>query len=427
MEQVDWIPALAMLGVGVAIAVVLIWRSSRVAKPAPPLEAVDQVLDVRDETARLDALIGQLRELDDRASGRTPGQLAAERRALETDAARALRDLELKSEIPAIAAAQTVGSAVGRAEEVASAPSRLRGSGARGFLGGIATVVAVAGLVFLVTRAASDRAAGESPTGGTGMAAQESGGPMVDVDAMRRAVQQNPGNMAARLDLAQALLIARDFPGVLEQTEAVLKVLPDEPRALAYQAVVRVSQGEVDRALDMARKAVDVGGDNVETWVYLAIVHAQRGERAAASGVLEQAISRFPNEAPALQSLLAELRGAAPGAQAAPETQVPAGGVLIQVQLDPAAGARSGAVFVFARPAGGGDALAVRRSNAQGFPIEIGLLAADSMTGSLPPAMRIEARLDGDGDPSTLGPDDLVGFADEVQPGGVARVVLKKP
>ncbi|HEY0591532.1 MAG TPA: hypothetical protein VGF40_07175, partial [Thermoanaerobaculia bacterium] len=291
MEQVDWIPALAMLGVGVAIGVVLIWRSARHSKAAPPPEEVDQVLDLRDDTARLDGLIAQLRELDDLASERTPEQLAAERRALEIEAARALRDLDLKSGIPAIAAAQTVGSAGGEAEG-AAVPSRPPGSAMRGFLWGTAAVVAVAGLVFFVTRAASDRAAGETPTGGTGMAQQQGGGPMVDLDAMRRAVQQNPGNIAARLDLAQALLIARDFPGVLEQTEAVLKVLPDEPRALAYQAVVRVSAGEADRALAMARKAVEVGGDNVETWVYLAIVHAQRGERAAAAGVLEQAISR---------------------------------------------------------------------------------------------------------------------------------------
>jgi hypothetical protein len=190
---------------------------------------------------------------------------------------------------------------------------------------------------------------------------------------------------------------------------------------------VRVA-GDPDRALEMAQRAVSLGADNVETWVYLAIIHAQRGERAAASTVLEQAVPRFPNDAPALQSLLGELRGSAPGAQAAPEPQVPSGGVLVQVQLDPTAGMRSGTVFVFARPAGDdGEPVAVRRSSAQGFPIEIGLLPADSMTGSLPESMRIEARLDADGNPSTVGPGDLTGFAEDVRPGGVARVVLKTP
>lgn len=427
MEQVDWGPALAMLGIGVAIAVVLIWRSSRVTRRTLPPEVVDQVLDLRDERARFDALITQLRELDDRAGERTAAQLAVERRELEIEAARALRDLELRGGIPAIAAAQTIGGAGGRAEEPVAAVPRAPGGPAGGFWWGVATVVAVAGLVLLVTRAASDRAAGESPTGGTGMGAQGDRGPMVDADALRRTVQENPGDVAARLDLAQALLIARDFPGVMEQTRVVLEVRPDEPRALAYQAVVRVAQGERDRALAMAQKAVAGGGDNVETWVYLAIVHAQRGERAAAATVLEQAISRFPNEAPALQSLLAELRGTAPGAQAAPEPQAPAGGVLVQVQLDPAAGARRGTLFVFARPASGGDAVAVRRSSAQAFPVDVGLVSADSMTGSLPETMRIEARLDADGNPGTVGPDDLTAAVDDVRAGGVAQLVLKRP
>ncbi len=419
MEQVDWVPALAMLAVGVAIGIVVIWRSSRVSRPAPPPETVDQVLDQRDAGARLDALIAQLRELEDLASERTPVQLAAERRSLEIEAARALRDLELRSEIPA-------ATAVGRTEEAAAAPPP-PASAFRGLIWGTVTVVAVAGLVFFVTRAASDRTAGESPTGGA-MEGRPASAPMADLEALRGMVQRNPGNTAARVDLAQALLIARDFPGVLEQTQAVLKVDPDEPRALSYEAVVRVAQGEADRALEMAQRAVSLGGDNVETWVYLAIVRAQRGERAAAVTVLEQAVSRFPNDAPALQSLLGELRGTAPGAQPAPELQAPPGGVLVQVQLDPTAGMRGGTVFVFVRPAGGGgEPVAVRRSAAPAFPVAIGLLPGDSMTGSLPETMRIEARLDADGNPATVGPDDLTGVAEDVRAGGVARVVLKTP
>ncbi|HEU5161591.1 MAG TPA: tetratricopeptide repeat protein [Thermoanaerobaculia bacterium] len=419
MEQVDWVPALVMLGIGVAIGAVLIWRSSRSARTAAP-ERIDEILDVRDDQARFDALIVQLRELEDHAAQRTAEQLADERRELELEAARALRALELRGEIPP---AQAMKPAV-PAESDAREPSAVRG-----FLWGTVTVVSIAALLFFVTQATSDRGEGDSPTGGTGMESSSTD-MMVDVDALKRAVAANPGNRAARLDLARALLIGRDFPGVMEQTEAVLREAPDEPRALSYQAVVRVSRGEADRALEMAQRAVGLGEDNIETWVYLAIVHAQRGETPAAGTVLEKAIERFPNDAPALQSLLSELRGTPPpSAPEPPAPNVPPGGVLVQVQVDPGAGPKSGTVFVFARPASvaTGDAAAVRRSSAASFPTNVGLLAADSITGALPDPMRIDARLDADGDPSTVSPGDLVGSVDNVRGGTSVTVVLKAP
>jgi tetratricopeptide (TPR) repeat protein len=429
MEQVDWVPALVVLAVGAAIGVVLIWRSSRSSRPAPPAERVAEVLDLRDERARFGALIAQLRELDDRAAESTLEHRGSERRELEIEAARALRDLVLRGSIPAVASAETVGGVAGAvASPLPGAPAR-EPSALRGFLWGTGSVVAIAALLFFVTEAASDRAPGDSPTGGTGMEGR-SAEAMVDLDALRRAVAANPRNRAARLDLAQALLIGRDFQGVMEQTEAVLRESPDEPRALSYQAVVRVARGEADRALEMAQRAVGVGEENIETWVYLAIVHAQRGEGAAAATVLEKAIERFPNDAPALQSLLGELRGTPPGApptSSPPAPNVPADGVLVEVELDPAAGHRRGTVFVFARPAGetAGAPVAVRRSSAEGFPLNVGLLPGDSMTGALPETMRIEARLDADGDPTTVSPQDLVGSADGVSGGASVRVTLK--
>ncbi len=340
--------------------------------------------------------------------------------ALEIEAARALRDMELGEGVPARAA-----DAV---EALPATESSRPASPLRGFLWGTGAVVAVGALLFFVMEATSDRSAGESPTGGMGSGAPSSEG-MIDVDALRKAVDDDPTDTAARLDLARALLIARDFQGVIEQTDVVLRESPDEPRALSYQAVVRVSRGEADKALDMAQRAVGTGGDDIETWVYLAIVHAQRGEGSAAVTVLEKAMERFPSEAPALQALLGELRGTAPEVAAPPQPQVPPDGVLVEVQVDPAAGNRSGTLFVFARPAGvsGGDPVAVRRSSAEGFPVTIGLLPGDSMTGALPEAMRIDVRLDADGDPATVSAGDLAGTIDGARGGTAVRVVLKAP
>ena len=56
---------------------------------APAATAALAALDQRDLEARRDALLQQLRELDDTASKRTPEQLARERYALELQAAEA--------------------------------------------------------------------------------------------------------------------------------------------------------------------------------------------------------------------------------------------------------------------------------------------------------------------------------------------------
>src|SRR6266851_9485965 len=91
-QGVDWIPALAVLSAGV-LGAGLLWRvfagSRRVARTSASVP-----LQVRDLAGKRDALLRQLRELEDTASKRTPEQLARERYALELEAAKALLALE---------------------------------------------------------------------------------------------------------------------------------------------------------------------------------------------------------------------------------------------------------------------------------------------------------------------------------------------
>ena len=85
-------------------------------------------------------------------------------------------------------------------------------------------------------------------------------------------------------------------------------------------------------------------------------------------------------------------------------------------------------IWVIARAAGvtSGPPSAVKRVALGAFPITVDLSAADSMMGQpLPSKMRIEARIDSDGDPMTHDPKDPKAVADGVGVGGRVSLTLR--
>lgn len=408
MEQTtDWIPALVVLALGVVIGLIVYWRSSR----REPLPAPSEVaLEERDHRARFDALIQQLRELDDLASKRTPEQLARERRALETEAALALRELAAVPQTHSHVASEPVPG------ELASPPRSVL----PGFLWGAGTVFAIAVLVIFVTRGAFDRPEGGSLTGGSmSPAPQAAGSPVIDLRALQQAVAQNPENLDARLDLAQAMLINQDIAGVAEQTRQVLSRDPENPRALSYGSLVELASGNTDRALGMAERSIEGDPSNPETWVHLALIQVQNGSPAEAESTMREAMTRFPAEAATLEGILTEL---VPPSSEAPAAAM-ANGVIIDLETGRSGG---GTVFVFVYPSGSDDPVAVRREGIQSLPARLALGPADLMVGSaLPETMRIVARLDGDGLARTREPGDLEGSATEVRSGSSIRIRME--
>lgn len=421
-ENVDWLPALIVLVVGAVAGAFLAWSSSRRRGSRP---AAGPALEARDQQGELESLLVQLRELDDQESKRTTEQIAAERAELEVRAARVLRDLER-----GVVAARPASTAFEPESEPAP-PVAATGGGLRGFLWGAGSVAALALLLLLVTRGASDREAGGSPTGGSlapQAQQQPASAPMVNIAELRRVVDAQPNDPEARMNLAQALLFSQDLRGVQEQTDAVLGRNPDHPRALSYGAIVQLSMGNADEALRMAARSVQLDPADPEARVHLALIHAQRGEQADAERVLEEAIRSFPSDASALQTILDDFRRA--GAAAAPSAPAAAAPATSGVQIDVSVaggGPSRGVVFVEARPAGNPDgaALAVRRESVGAFPVTLSLSDADSMSGSLPPTMRIDVRLDSDGNPVTHGPADRSGFAEGVAAGSRVAVTLQ--
>ena len=85
-------------------------------------------------------------------------------------------------------------------------------------------------------------------------------------------------------------------------------------------------------------------------------------------------------------------------------------------------------IFVIARAAGvtSGPPVAVKRLPISTFPMTVDLSQSDSMMGQpLPQKLRIEARIDSDGDPLTKDPKDPSGVLDGVAVGQSVSLTLK--
>ena len=431
---VDWLPALVALGVGVVFGGFYVWRmrASGAAAPAPDLPIAQ-----RDLEGKRDVLLRQLVELDDAAAKRSPEQLARERYALELDTARVLRELDGISDDEEEVAEATVPT-----PRESTAPPPAGRPALRGFLWATGTMAALAALVFFVTQAARPRQPGGSPTGE--LPGIPSPAPTDPEEAQMRArLQQDPDDLDARLALARSLLVRQDMMGVWSETQYVLERSPGHPRALSYQALVRLAMGQADVALQMLEQVIASDPDVIDAYAPLSVVLTQLGRPEDAARIMAEAKRRFPQRAEGLAQLEARLAAARSGGDASGEENphatvpMPAGeggtsrspertasqgspnAVGGSLDLDPALRGQltAGVLFLMVREAGveAGPPLAVQRMVPTSFPLRFEIGQDDSMTGdSLPDEVRVEARLDSDGDPSTRPPTDPRAVADPV-------------
>jgi cytochrome c-type biogenesis protein CcmH len=452
---VDWLPAIVVLAAGLVLGVLATLRFRAAGRAAAPLGA-GPPLEIRDLAAKRDALVRQLRELEDTAAKRTPEQLAGERYALELEAARVLRDLDGRS---ANAHAASRADTAAAAAPAVAAPSALRG-----FLWGAGSVAALGALFALVWYSARPRDEGGSLTGNLPGEAQGQAAAPADADEarLREALARNPDDVEARLDLARLYLSRQDMMSVFNETKYVLERSPEQPRALGYQALVRLAMGQSQMALDMLKQAQRSSPDFFESYVHLMLVYVRMGRTADAEATLAVAAQRFPEQAEPLRGLLAQMKAEVPpeDASAAPpegdphadvappapvETPAPAAAapaapgapagrtLAVEVDLDPSlAGevAPGTVLFVIVREAGmeKGPPRAVKRMVVSSFPVRLTLGDGDSMAGEpLPAEARVEARADSDGDPMTRPASDPFAAQDGVKPeSGPVRLVLRR-
>lgn len=413
----DWLSATAMILSG-AIVGFMFWYGMKGRAPKPDLERLDL------ETKR-DALLQQLRELKE------TGGSVDEQRRLERETAEVLRRIDERGGAPVKSSTKSAEPAAPEINIAAHA----RAASIRGFLWGVASVAVIGGIAWFVTQHATPKT--EGTTGGTPMAtAQSPQQADAALQQLQAAVAKSPDDLEMRNQLAKAYLERENLMGVFEQTQFILQRTPDDARALTYQALVRMSMGQRDGAAEMLQRALKSDPQLIDAYVALAWDDVQRNKMTEADGLIAEAGRRHPDQQTRLGDVLArmkeQVKNPAP-ATAAPATApaaAPVSGPSVHVTLTLASGTPSpnAVLFIIARASGetAGPPAAVKRIASPTFPLEIDLSTADSMMGQpLPDKMRIEARLDSDGDAMTKNPSDPHAMQDGVAGGTKVSLVLK--
>jgi len=410
-ESTDWASALAILAAGLVLGTLFIVMLKR--KKGSGV-AADSRLELE---ARRDLLVEQLR--DDAVD-------AEERLRLERETAEVLRELD------------QAGASVAPVAEHRANPA------VKGFLWGMASTVALAGLAFYVYVSAEKKPE-VGPPQQIQQAAAVPGAQGEGLQQLEEAVRADPDNVNHRIALAKIYFDQENLMGTFEHTKAALARDPNEPRALTYNAIVRIAMGQNDEAKAMLEKSSKIEPKLLDTWVALASVRTTLGDAAGAPAAIDAAIAAHPEQEARLREVLEAIRKrkvetappsphatmddsvspvAAPAAMTA-AAAAPDASIHLTLSLASSATLKSGIVYVIARSEGAsGHPVAVKRVDAQSFPLSVEIGTADAMMGGVFPAtVRLEARLDSDGDAGTTETGDPKAIADGVPAG--AKLVMR--
>ena len=297
--SLDWFPALAVLAVGLVLGAVLVWRVFAASRHAARTSAGVPV-QVRDLEGKRDALLRQLREMEDTASKSAPEQLARERYALELDAARVLLALDERG-------------------LSANATPATRRAGVRGYLWGTGSVTALLLVGFFVVQSAKLREPGGSVTGEVPISSRGGTGEATERKEaeIQAALARNPDEVDARLALARLYAARRDWKAVATQTARVLDLAPGNPQALAYQGLLSLIAGQNEVAVDALEKALAADPALMDGYLYLTVAYVRMGRMQDAEEAAAKASRRFPQRAGEFRRLLATLRNRDPAGRPA--------------------------------------------------------------------------------------------------------------
>jgi tetratricopeptide (TPR) repeat protein len=281
-------------------------------------------------------------------------------------------------------------------------------------------------------------------------APQTSAADDANLKALEEAVRKAPTDIAQRIELIRAYLQRRDLMQVFDQTKAVLEIEPGNPYALTYQALVRVAMGQAPQAETMLVEVIKKNPGIEDAYIHLAIARLQLGNRKGAEEAIQAGQKQFPEDKEQLAQVFAQI-SAPSGEQNAevpadhPEVAPPAMGegagpaaasssssqLVVVVDLPKGVTVPQGAIlFVIVREAGleSGPPSAVKRVPAVNFPITVTISEKDSMAGEgLPGLVRIDARIDSDGDPLSKDPQDPMASEENVRPGGGQVLLVLTP
>ena len=141
--------------------------------------------------------------------------------------------------------------------------------------------------------------------------------------AAQAALALDPDDREARLKLAKVYLDGQDYMAVWTETQRVLARSPEDPRALSYQAEVRLAMGQPELALGMLKKTLGQDADLLQTYVYLSYVHLRIGQTEEAEAAITAAKRRFPERAAMLSRGFAAMRDVLETAAGVPAREAP--------------------------------------------------------------------------------------------------------
>jgi tetratricopeptide (TPR) repeat protein len=405
----DWLSAGGMILSGLIVGF-MFWYGMKGRASKPDVERLDL-------EAKRDVLLQQLRELKE------TGGSVEEQRRLERETADVLRALDQRKAAPLkpSAAAAPIAADVNIA-------ALTRAASIRGFIWGAASVAVLGGIGWFVTEKATPKTETAPSPMASAPQSQQPQQPDPALQQIEAAVAKSPDDLEMRNQLAKAYLERENLMGVFDQTKYILARTPDDARALTYQALVRMSMGQRDAAAEMLQHAIKSDPQLIDAYVALAWDDIQRGKLDDAEAQIAEATRRHPEQKARLDDVLSKMKEQAKNpepasAAASTPAAAPASGPSVHVTLT-LAGAKpspNAVLFIIARAAGqtAGPPAAVKRIAGPTFPLDVDLSAADSMMGQpLPATVRIEARIDSDGDPLTKNPSDPHAVQDWVATNG---------
>ena len=431
----SWTPPFAVLIVGAVVGALVVAVRSRAKAGRLAADPTPNLSQASDLQRRYDALIRRLAE----------GVNPEERAPIEVEAAQVLREIETG------VASRTASEF---RKESRTATEARPASAWLGFMYGVLVMGALGGLVFFASQGSSPRPEGGSPTGGNTMGSATSAAPPAETDeaalaALEAAVRNTPTDIPQRIGLTRAYMQRRDLMKVFDQTKAILELEPGHPHGLVYQALVRVAMGQADQAETMLVEAIRKDPKIEDAYIHLALARIQLGNRKGAEAAIKEGQQQFPADKEQLAQVFAQITRAADekNSPTAPEdphpeqalppppqgSSGPSAGSSVVVVVDVPKGVTvpQGAIlFVIVREAGfeTGPPVAVKRVPALAFPVTVTLTEKDSMAGeSLPGLVRIDARVDRDGDPLTKDPRDPVASEDNVRAGSGQTLLVLIP
>ncbi|MCX6054522.1 MAG: tetratricopeptide repeat protein [Chloroflexi bacterium] len=108
------------------------------------------------------------------------------------------------------------------------------------------------------------------------------------------------------LDFAESA-IENQFPEEATETmDLILSLDPDHSGALAIKGNANFILGNIENAIDLLEKAIDLGGESAKPWISLALIYEKKNEHDKAIDLLRNGVFSLPNNVE-IKKVLAEL------------------------------------------------------------------------------------------------------------------------